>query len=133
MKISAKMLSSFILVATVCTFVTGSSIKAQEVIANSSRTNPGLAARLIVNRGANFGNDESINLLVDGKTVAVLAYNENYDAPLSAGKHVLSILTGPNNYSREPQKPVIITVKAGETYTFTAVWPNSERAGLVAN
>jgi hypothetical protein len=133
MKISAKILSSFMLVATVCTFVTGSPIKAQEVNTNSSRANSGEAARLIVNRGANFGNDESVNLLVDGKTVAVLAYNENYDAPLSAGKHVLSIVTEPNNYSRQPQKPVMITAKAGETYTFTAVWPNSERAGLVAN
>ena len=112
---------------SVCAFAAGNSITAQEVTTNS-----GKPARLVVNRSANFGVDESVDLLVDGKTVAVLAYNQSYDAPLSAGKHVLSISTNPQTY---PQvlKPITITAEPGKTYTFTAVWPDPERAGLVAN
>jgi hypothetical protein len=132
MKTSPKC-SGFILVAIVCAFVTGGSIKAQEVIVNSTRANSGEPARLIVNRSANFGLNESVNLLLDGKTVALLAFNESYDAPLTVGKHVLSIATDPNTYSRETPKPITIAAQPGKTYTFTAVWPDPERAGLVAN
>ena len=114
---------------SVCAFAAGNSITAQEVTTNS-----GKPARLVVNRSANFGVDESVDLLVDGKTVAVLAYNQSYDAPLSAGKHVLSISTNPKAYPQalKPQ-PLTLTVEPGKTYTFTAVWPDTERAGLVAN
>jgi hypothetical protein len=129
MKTSANIFSRFILVASVCAFAAGNSITAQEIITNS-----GEPARLVVNRSANFGVDESVDLLVDGKTVAVLAYSESYDAPLSAGKHVLSISTNPKAYPQAPKpQPLTITVEAGKTYTFTAVWPDPERAGLVAN
>ena len=129
MKTSANIFSRLILVVSVCAFAAGNSITAQEVTTNS-----GKPARLVVNRSANFGVDESVDLLVDGKTVAVLAYNQSYDAPLSAGKHVLSISTNPKAYPQalKPQ-PLTLTVEPGKTYTFTAVWPDTERAGLVAN
>jgi hypothetical protein len=129
MKTSTNIFSRLILVVSVCAFAAGNSITAQEVTTNS-----GKPARLVVNRSANFGVDESVDLLVDGKTVAVLAYNQSYDAPLSAGKHVLSISTNPKAYPQalKPQ-PLTLTVEPGKTYTFTAVWPDTERAGLVAN
>ena len=129
MKTLTNIFSRLILVASVCAFAAGNSITAQEVTTNS-----GKPARLVVNRSANFGVDESVDLLVDGKTVAVLAYNQSYDAPLSAGKHVLSISTNPKAYPQalKPQ-PLTLTVEPGKTYTFTAVWPDTERAGLVAN
>jgi hypothetical protein len=129
MKTSTNIFSRLILVVSVCAFAAGNSITAQEVTTNS-----GKPARLVVNRSANFGVEESVDLLVDGKTVAVLAYNQSYDAPLSAGKHVLSISTNPKAYPQavKPQ-PLTLTVEPGKTYTFTAVWPDTERAGLVAN
>ena len=129
MKTLTNIFSRLILVVSVCAFAAGNSITAQEVTTNS-----GKPARLVVNRSANFGVDESVDLLVDGKTVAVLAYNQSYDAPLSAGKHVLSISTNPKAYPQalKPQ-PLTLTVEPGKTYTFTAVWPDTERAGLVAN
>ena len=129
MKTSTNIFSRLILVVSVCAFAAGNSITAQEVTTNS-----GKPARLVVNRSANFGVDESVDLLVDGKTVAVLAYNQSYDAPLSAGKHVLSISTNPKAYPQgvKPQS-LTLTVEPGKTYTFTAVWPDTERAGLVAN
>jgi hypothetical protein len=52
-------------------------------------------ARLIVNRSADFGINESINLAIDGVQVAVLGVNQNYDVALPPGKHVLSISTNP--------------------------------------
>jgi hypothetical protein len=125
--------SAVILVAIICAFVTGGSIDAQQVIVSSTRANSGEPARLVVTRSANFGINESVDLLIDGKTVALLGYNESYDAPLSAGKHVLAIKTDPNTYARETPKPITIAAEAGKTYTFTAVWPDPERAALVAN
>lgn len=133
MKTSTNKFNILILIASVCAFVAGSSINAQEVITNSSRGNSGESARLVVNRSADFGVNESVDLLIDGKTVAVLAYNESYDALLSAGKHVLSITTDPNTYSTKAPKPIAITAEPGKTYSFTAVWPDPERANLVAN
>lgn len=90
-------------------------------------------AHLIVNRSANFGIDESINLFVDGSEVAVLGYNESYDAPLATGKHVLSVSTTPQTFPEGAPKPLAIIAEPGKTYTFTAVWPDPERAGLVEN
>ena len=134
MKTLTNIFSRLILVASVCAFAAGNSIKAQEIITNSSRADSGAVARLIVNRAANFGVNESVDLLVDGKTVAVLGYNDSYDAPLTAGKHVLSIRTNPAAYPQAQQpKTVAITAEPGKTYTLTAVWPDTERAGLVAN
>jgi hypothetical protein len=109
----------------------GSSIKAQQVITNAGTVSVGETARLIVNRGADFGANESVNLFVDGNKVAVLGYNERYDAQLSAGKHVLSIDTDPKVYAAGKAKQVTITSQPGKTYVFTAVWPDPERARLI--
>jgi hypothetical protein len=125
--------SALILVAMFCAFATASSIKAQEIIVNSAATKSSGPARLVVNRSADFGVDQSINLVIDGKASAVLAYNERYDAVLSAGKHVLSITTDPTTYSAQPIRSLTIAAQPGKTYTFTAVWRNPEQAGLVAN
>jgi hypothetical protein len=104
---------------------------AQEVKTDPGRGTSGEIARLIVNRSANFGIDESIALFVDGTKVAVLGYNEIYNAPLAPGKHVLSISTTPETYPEGAPKRLAITAEPGGTYTFTAVWPDPERAGLI--
>jgi len=90
-------------------------------------------ARLIVNREANFGIHEALNLFVDGSEVAVIGYNDSYDAPLAPGEHVLSISTTPETYPEGTPKRLTITAQLGKTYTFTAVWPDPERAGLIEN
>ena len=87
-------------------------------------------ARLIVNRSADFGGGESINLAVDGVQVAVLGINQNYDAALAPGKHVLSISTNPRTYGQDSPSQISLNVEPGKTYTFTAVWDDSERASL---
>src|SRR5437879_12157945 len=74
-----------IMVAIACSFVASAAIQARSAD----------DARLIVNRSADFGVEESINLAIDGVQVAVLGMNQNYDAALSPGKHVVSITTKP--------------------------------------
>jgi hypothetical protein len=109
-----------IMVAIACSFVASASIQAR----------PGDDARLIVNRSADFGGDESINLAVDGVQVAVLGINQNYDAALPPGRHVVSITTNPKTYGEQSPDQISVNAEPGKTYTFTAVWDDSERASL---
>ena len=110
-----------IMVAIACSFVASASIQARSAD----------DARLIVNRSADFGGDESINLAVDGVQVAVLGINQNYDAALSPGKHVVSITTNPRAYGQQAPSEIPVNAEPGKTYAFTAVWDDSERASLV--
>jgi len=113
--------SKLVIVAIACSFVASAANQAQ---ADDN-------ARLIVNRSAAFGVDESVNLAVDGVEVAVLGINQNYDAALSPGKHVVSITTNPKTYGEKSPKQIPVNAEPGKTYTLTAVWDDSERASLV--
>jgi hypothetical protein len=88
-------------------------------------------AYLIVNRSADFGINESINVAIDGAQVAVLGINQNYQAALPPGKHVVSITTNPKTYEEQTPYQVSVNAAPGKTYKFTAVWDDSERAALV--
>jgi hypothetical protein len=88
-------------------------------------------ARLIVNRSADFGINESINLAIDGVQVAVLGINQNYQAALPPGKHVVSITTNPKTYPGQSPASFPMNAQPGRTYTLTAIWDDSERASLV--
>lgn len=97
MKISTNIFSRLTLVVIACTLVASTPINAAEVKPNPSGADSAGSARLIVNRSANCGVDETINLFVEGNKVAVLGYDESYNAPLPTGKHMLSISTTPEN------------------------------------
>jgi hypothetical protein len=88
-------------------------------------------ARLIVNRSADFGVNESINLAIDGVQVAVLGINQNYYTALLPGKHVVSITTNPRTYPEQSPNQILLNAERGKSYTYTAVWDDSERASLV--
>jgi hypothetical protein len=113
------------------TFYNVSSKLIMVAIACSFAASAPIQARLIVNRSADFGGDESINLAVDGVEVAVLGINQNYDAALPPGRHVVSITTNPRTYGRQAPSQIPVNVEPGKTYVFTAVWDDSERASLV--
>jgi hypothetical protein len=130
---STNLFSRFSFVAIACALAASNSVEAQEVKTNPNSRKFAGVARLIVNRVANFGFKESINLFVDGNEVAVLGYNESYDAPLPTGKHVLFISTNPQSFPEGTPTRVAITAEPGRTYTFTAVWPDPERAALIEN
>jgi len=118
-----KIISS-VLIAVV--FLVTQSLTADTLEARSSD-----CARLIVNRSADFGLNESINLVVDGVQVAVLGINQNYQAALPPGKHVVSITTNPKTYPDQSPAYFPVNAEPGRTYTLTAVWDDSERASLV--
>jgi len=109
-----------IMVAIACSFVASAPIQPR----------PAADARLIVNRSADFGVDESINLAVDGVPVTVLGINQNYDGALPPGKHVLSISTNPKTYGQDSPSEISVNAEPGKTYVFTVVWDDSELASL---
>ena len=125
--------SRLALIAIVGAFAAFNPLAAQQVEIAPAAMSSGSTARLIVNRSADFGLNESVNLFVDGAKVASLGYNASYQAELPAGKHLLSISTDPKTYSEGEPTRVAINAKPGQTYSFTAIWPDSERAGLIAN
>ena len=125
--------SKLTVVGIVCAFAALNSTNAQRVEIDPATMSSGSTARLIVNRSADFGLNESVNLFIDGAKVATLGYNASYQATLPTGKHLLSITTDPKTYPGSEPMVVAINAKPGEIYSFTAVWPDSERAALVAN
>jgi hypothetical protein len=110
-----------IMIAIACGFAGGTMIQAS----------PAGAAGLVVKRSAGFGVNESVNLAIDGVEVAVLGINQSYRTALPAGKHILSITTNPKIYGEQSPDRITVNAKPGKTYTFTAVWGDSERASLV--
>ena len=78
------------------------------------------AARLIVQRDPALGNFLIAHLRVDGVTVAAIAYGRTYEGFLRPGRHVLSLLPTPNPKWRNAPG-MILDVRSGETYNFTAI------------
>jgi hypothetical protein len=78
------------------------------------------AARLIVYRDPGLGNFLIAHLHVDGVPVATIGYGRTYEGFLSPGRHVLSLLPTPNPKWPTPSS-MILDVRSGQTYTFTAI------------
>jgi hypothetical protein len=86
--------------------------------------------RLIVLRVANFGWNIALNLQIDGRTVANVVQGRRYDRPVPAGRHVLKVSPVPNNYFYQPTS-MILNVRPGQTYVFTAIWRDTDTVVLV--
>jgi len=130
MKISHYVSVKLVMIAIACSFVGSTPIQAKEAKANAASARSGDNARLVVTRAANFGTFEYVNLFVDGVQVANLGVNQSYDAVLRPGRHVLSMSTNPEGYSHTTPTQLRINAKPGQTYAFTAVWSDFERASL---
>jgi hypothetical protein len=118
-----------IILAIACSFAAGAPIQARPARSNSASA-PSDNAYLIVNRAANFGTRESINLSIDGVQVAVLGLNESYEGVLRPGKHVLSMTTNPWTQGLTRRTERTLDARPGETYAFTALWDDSYSASL---
>ena len=92
---------------------------------------PANSGHLIVTRVPNFGTDLFLVVSVDGKDVGTLTEGRNYDGYLPEGQHVLMARVDPNRIGARPGQKTI-TVKAGQTYSYTAVW-SGENLVLVKN
>jgi hypothetical protein len=129
MKILGRDLGRLITVAIACSFAASTPIRAQESRSEAVPAVSGDNARLMVNRAANFGILESVNLFVDGVQVAELELSQSYDAVLPPGEHVLSITINPRAHGQKPTHRRV-DAKPGQTYAFTAVWRSAEYASL---
>jgi hypothetical protein len=79
------------------------------------------AGHLIIRRAANFGSRLTLNISIDGSHVAALVRGQSYDGSLSPGEHVISLTVTPRR-SRFGTTTKHLTVQAGQTYGFTAIW-----------
>ena len=76
------------------------------------------AGRLIIVRAVNLSST-IVGLKIDGVQMAPIVYNRQYDAPIAAGSHVLTVYPV---VSREGARPTErrLNVEPGKTYTLTA-------------
>ena len=86
--------------------------------ASTASTNTG---RLIIQRVANLGTAEMLNISIDGKQVATVPRGQTYSGSLSPGQHVVSVLAIPNQLNLLPTQKRL-SVQAGQNYSFTAMW-----------
>jgi hypothetical protein len=93
----------------------------------SAAAAPGNAARVLVYRVANFGWNLAVVVSVDGKNVARLTEGQNYDGYLSAGQHTIIARVDPNQTGARPGRATL-TVKAGQTYSYTVNWSGGDLA-----
>ena len=121
--------TKIIVVAIALSFAAGAPIQARQPRSNSASARSD-NAYLIVNRAANFGTRESINLSIDGVRVAVLGLDQSYEGVLRPGKHVLSMTTNPRTQGLTRLTQRTLDAQPGKTYAFTALWDDSYRASL---
>ena len=94
-------------------------------------TAPPNSGHLIVSRVANFGTDLGLILSIDGKDVGSFTEGTNYNGYLPAGQHRITARPDPNRTGARSGRTTL-TVQAGKTYSYTAVWSGSNLA-LVRN
>jgi hypothetical protein len=124
-----------LIIAIACSFAAGSTSEAGALNPISSMPPPNGAdlthnARLIVWRAADFGTVIYLNLFIDGVQVTMMGRNVGYQAILRPGEHLLSISTTPCPYGKTRYTHRRVTMRRGQTYAFTALWEESDRATL---
>ena len=129
MKTLSYVSTKLIIVAIAWSFAAVAPIQARQLRSNSASARSD-NAYLIVNRAANFGTRESINLSIDGVQVAVLGLDQSYEGVLRPGKHVLSMTTNPRTEGLARLTQRTLVAKPGKTYAFTALWDDSYSASL---
>ena len=98
------------------------------LIAAGCATGPGAATapppnsgRVLIYRVANFGENLGLVVSVDGKDVGTFSEGRNYSGYLPAGQHVITVRADPHQPGVRPGRKTL-TVKAGQTYSYTAAW-----------
>jgi hypothetical protein len=89
-------------------------------------------ARLIIRRIPTLGNNVIVDLYLDGAPFAAIGYGHTYDGILPPGHHVLSVLATPSPKWPTPSR-IILNVRSGETYSFTAMGDSSGSLTLRAD
>jgi len=81
---------------------------------------PPNSGQLLVNRAPNFGSNLALVVSVDGKDMGSFTEGQNYSGYLPAGQHVITARVDPNQGGAGAARKTL-NVKAGQTYSFTAV------------
>jgi hypothetical protein len=82
--------------------------------------------RLILLRAPNFGSNLALNIKIDGRTAANIVPGGRYDHFVSEGHHMLTLVV--SNY--QPTS-MVLNVRRGQTYVFTATRQNTDSVVLV--
>jgi hypothetical protein len=97
-------------------------------ITDSRSSEPLNDARLIVRRIPNLGNNVIVDLYIDGVAASPIMYGQTYEALLTPGRHVLSVVASPR--AKWPTRSELtLHVQKGQTYSFTAIGNGS--GGLI--
>ncbi|HZS17338.1 MAG TPA: hypothetical protein VFA51_05330 [Candidatus Udaeobacter sp.] len=81
---------------------------------------PPNSGQLLINRAPNFGSNLALVVSVDGKDMGSFSEGQNYSGYLPAGQHVVTARVDPNQGGAGAARKTL-NVKAGQTYSFTAV------------
>ena len=92
---------------------------------------PPNSGHVLIYRVANFGENVALVVSVDGKDVGSFSEGNNYSGYLPAGQHRLTVRAEPTRGGVGPGRKTL-TVKAGQTYSYTAAW-SGEKLALVRN
>jgi hypothetical protein len=92
---------------------------------------PPNSGQVLISRVADFGTDLSLVVSVDGRDVGSFTESRGYHGYLPAGQHVLTARVDPNRAGIGPARKSV-TVRAGQTYSYTAAW-SGENLVLVRN
>jgi len=98
------------------------------LISAGCATGPGAATapppnsgHVLIYRVANFGENLGLVVSVDGKDVGSFSEGRSYSGYLSAGQHVITARAEPRQPGARPGRKTL-TVRAGQTYSYTAAW-----------
>ena len=93
--------------------------------------------RLVVSRDPSLGRNVVLNLRIDGRTAANIGWGSRFDRPVRTGRRVLWVSavwngfhfpwTGPDTFR---STSIVVNVRRGRTYVFTAVWRRPDRIVL---
>ena len=79
-------------------------------------------SQLVIKRAANFGNDSSINLFIDGQRTAIVQYGGSYKGTLPSGLHFIRMQQTPHLNDAYRFSQQWIRLAPGGTSVFTAFW-----------
>src|SRR4051812_42244085 len=92
----------------------------RDVIATSDSSSDANSGRLIIRRIPNLGNAVIVDLYIDGVATSPIVYGQTFEAALSPGRHVLSVVASP--HAKWPvRSETALDVQNGQTYSFTAL------------
>lgn len=130
MKTSHARTCKLLMIAIACSFVAGAATTNAGGYESTSSMPLNGNARLTIWRAADFGTYIYLKVFIDGVKLTILGRNEGYQAIVRPGKHVLSISTTPCPYGQTKFTHQRVTMKPGETYSFTAIWEYADWATL---